>query len=267
MLSLPRRCAVFVVVGFLGAGLLGAGFSPVQAQSSAAGPIADERLQEIDSLRATGDFRKAFSQLMTLKNDHPGTAQVLYRLALTRVDMGEQLSGESQRKAYYEDALSDAKAAVEADSTLAKAHLSRAIAEGRVALTAGTKEKIQRSRAVKRHADRAIELDSTLASAFHVRARWNREVSDLGFFERAIVKTVYGGLPTASFEQSVADFKTAIRHEDKIVHHLELARTYEKMGKEDLAREELRTVLSMNASDPDDPTHKQEAQKLLDELS
>lgn len=229
-------------------------------------PALADALTAVDSLRDAGAFRDAFARLSSLKNDHPGNANVLYRLALTRVDMGEQLDSESQRTGYYKDALTDAKAAVEADSVNAYAHLSRAVAEGRVALTAGTKEKIRRSRAVKHHTDRAIELDADLAAAYHVRARWNREVADLGFFERTIVKTVYGGLPEASFEQAVSDFQTAIELEDKIVHRLELARTYEKMDQEAKARQELQLVLDMPPTDPDDPRHKEEARELMEDI-
>jgi uncharacterized protein HemY len=65
----------------------------------------------------------------------------------------------------------------------------------------------------------------------------------------------------------VRDFETAIRLEDKIVHHLELARTYMKMDREQEARDHLQTALSMNASDPDDPMHKSDARDLLDDLS
>ncbi|PEN12967.1 hypothetical protein CRI94_12050 [Longibacter salinarum] len=232
-----------------------------------ASPELKPNLVEADSLRRAGAFREAFGLLTSLKQEHPSNAEVLYRLALTRVDMGEIADSGQRRQSMYKSALEDAKAAVEADTALAFAHLSRAIAEGRVALTAGTKEKIQRSRAVKRHADQAIELDPDMASAYHVRARWNREVADLGFFSRAIVKTVYGGLPEASFEQSVRDFKTAIQKEDKIVHHIELARTYMKMDREDAAKEELQTVLAMENEDPDDPQHKKEAEELLNDLS
>jgi len=242
------------------------GPSAAQSAESDAGEVSAATLAEIDSLRQNGDFRKAFARLTTLRNENPSSAEVHYRLALTRVDMGEQLDSESQQRSYYEAALESANAALAADSTHAYAHLARAISEGRVALSAGTKERIRRSRAVKHHADRAVEIDSTLAAAYHVRARWNREVADLGFFERTIVRTVYGGLPPASFEQSVRDFKTAIRFEDKIIHHVELARTYMKMDREQEARDHLRTALSMSASDPDDPMHKSDARQLLDDL-
>jgi tetratricopeptide (TPR) repeat protein len=183
-----------------------------------------------------------------------------------QVDLGEVSESERTRNSLYEQSLGNARVALRLDSTDARAHLAVAVAEGRVALTAGTQEKIRRSRAVKRHSDRAIELDSTLASAYHVRARWNREVADLGFFSRTIVKTIYGGLPDASFEQAVRDFKTAIRLEDKVIHHLELGKTYLKMDREEEARAEFRTAINMNPVDPDAPLHKQEARDRLDDL-
>lgn len=258
-----RAAGALLVAAVLAAAA--AGGAAAQSDASSASSL-DAALAEVDSLREAGAFRDAFGQLSTLRNEHPNHAGVLYRLAFTRVDIGEQADSDRQRENLYSQALDDAQAALQADSSSADAHLAMAIAQGRVALTAGTKEKIRRSRAVKQHADRAIEINPNLAAAYHVRARWNREVADLGFFSRAIVKTVYGGLPEASFEQAVEDFKTAIQKEDGIVHHLELARTYLKMDRESDARSELQKVLAMDASDPDDPRHKRKARELLDDL-
>lgn len=243
-----------------------AGQSQTSAANAEAGSALAASLDAVDSLRTSGDFRQALSQLSTLQSEHPANAEILWRLALTRVDIGEQFDSEKQQSSLYTQALTNAEAALQADSTNAHSHLAVAISQGRVALNAGTKEKIRRSRAVKHHADRAIELDPDLAAAYHVRARWNREVADLGFFERAIVKTVYGGLPEASFEQSVVDFEKAIALEDKIIHHLEIARTYVKMDRESDAQKHLQTALAMDATDPDDPKNKREARELLDDI-
>jgi len=231
-----------------------------------ASPTLKPLLIKVDSLRRAGAYTEALSRVMSLQEEHPDNVEVFYRVAMTRVDLGEVADSDRKRASMYNQALEAAQAAVDADSTHAFAHLSLAIAEGRVALSAGTREKIRRSRAVKEHADRAIELDPDLSSAYHVRARWNREVADLGFFSRTIVRTVYGGLPEASFEQSVKDFQTAIEKEDRIVHHLELARTYEKMDREDDARKELELLLTMENDDPDAPKQKQEAREMLDDL-
>ena len=230
-------------------------------------PELKASLITVDSLRDAGAYDNALSAIASLQDEHADNADVLYRLALTRVDVGENEDSERRQASMYNQALNAAQSAVEADSTNAYAHLALAIAEGRVALTAGTKEKIQRSRSVKAHADRAIELNPDLSSAYHVRARWNREVADLGFFSRAVVRTVYGGLPEASFEQSVKDFKTAIEKEDTIVHHIELARTYLKMDREEDARKQLGLLLTMENVNPDDPRHKQEAKEMLNDLS
>ena len=261
------RSLLLVPVATLAAGLLLAfalATAPAHAQSSDASTAVD--FTAVDSLRTHGAFRDAYARLSTLRNQHPESAPVLWRRALVQVDLGEGADSDRRRNSLYEQALADAQAAVAADSADSHAHLAVAVAEGRVALTAGTREKVRRSRAVKHHADRALALDSTLASAYHVRARWNREVADLGFFSRTLVKAVYGGLPEASFEQAVRDFQTAIRLEDKVIHHLELAKTYVKMDREDDARTAFRTAIDMEPVDPDAPMHKEEARDRLDDL-
>lgn len=240
---------------------------PVSGQSRDTGTAAlEEALVRVDSLRQAGEWNPARDRLQALRSEYPGRIEVLWRLVYTYADLGKATEDDEQRARYYEQGLEVAKAGLAADSTSAWAHLSMAVAEGRVALDAGTGERIRRSRAVKRHVDRAIALDSTLDGAFHVRGRWNREVADLGFFKRAIVKTVYGGLPEASFEQAVRDFKTAIELHDEIFHHLELGKTYLKLDREDAARAEFQTVLDMPLVDPFDPRYKKEARELLADL-
>lgn len=237
----------------------------VHAQPMGQGPLKPA-LAEVDSLRSAGAYKEALAQLSSLRREYPNDEQVLWRLSVTNVDIGEQSDSQTLREQVYQQALEVANEAVAADSQSAYAHLAKAIAEGRVALLASTRERIERSRAVKEHADRAIALDSTLAPAYHVLGRWNYEVESLGFLKRAVVRTVYGGLPEASYEQSVEHFEKAIRYEDKIIHHLELGRTYIAMDEEEKAREQLQAVLDMPVKDPDDPQHKKEAERLLNEV-
>jgi tetratricopeptide (TPR) repeat protein len=228
-----------------------------------------QALDRIDRLRAQGAFDEAQAALDRLAgrsalNDSVRAA-VYWRRARTFVDQGERAEGDARQR-LFERALADAETAVKADTTSAQAHLALAIAEGRVALDAGTRERIKRSRAVRRHADRALALDSTLSAAYHVRGRWHYEVASLGFFERAIVNTVYGGLPDASYESAVDDFERAIRYEDAVVHHLELGRTYLKLDQREKARAELQAALALPNDNPDDPGYKDQARKLLERI-
>lgn len=254
---------LFLVLAVFGMGI--GLFQPGAAQSPDT-PSLDSALVRIDSLRQAGQFRKALLRLNTLREEHGDRVQILWRLSRTRVNIGKAAEGESAATQHYQQALRLAEAALAVDGSSAQAHLAKAIAEGRLALGAGTKERVQRSRLVKQHVDRAIELDSTLAAAFHVRGRWNREVADLNFIERTVVRTVYGGLPDASFKQSVQDFKRAIDLEDVRFHHLELAKTYLKMERPADARTHLQRVLELPATEPFDQQYRQEAQELLDEM-
>ncbi len=232
----------------------------------AAGQGATTSLQTVDALRTAGRYMEAVSELETMLETQPGNPEVLWRLARTRVDLGETIDSKDEQKALYSRAMADADAAVAAGPNNAHAHLVRAIAAGRVALISDTKKKIELSRQVKESADRAIALDSKLGLAYHVRGRWNFGIADLGFLERTVVKVVYGGLPSASFEQARDDFKQAIRLDNSVVNHLELGKTYLELGEKDLAKAEFQTVRSMPIGDPDDAGHKKEAAELLARL-
>lgn len=248
--------------------IAGLGLTPALGQSTGGDEARFQKaLTEVDSLREQGEFRQVLSLLNQLQNTYPERVEVLYRLAFAWSDLGKEADSERRTVSFYRQSLTAAEAAVEADPGHAWAHLAVAVAEGRLTLHVSSRERVERSRAVKEHAERAIELDSTLAGAYHVRGRWHQEAAELNFFQRTAVKVVYGGLPEASFEQAVADFQRAIELETRTFHHLELGRTYLKMGRTDAAKEQLQAALDTSPKDPFAPTYKKEAQKLLQQIS
>jgi tetratricopeptide (TPR) repeat protein len=232
---------------------------------SAPSPSLARALATVDSLRTHRQFETALTRLDSLNRTHPNRASVQWRRALLLTDLGKGAEDEQRAVALYREAERRAEAALRCDSTNAWAHLSAALAAGRLTLHVGRAERVAQSRAVKRHADRAIALDSTLAGAYHLRGRWHREVADLNFITRALVKGLYGGLPDASFEQAIRDFKRAIALESKPYNHLELAKTYLKLNRTDDARAQLHRALE-TAGSPFDREHKQEAGVLLTRL-
>ena len=250
MITSLRRVGLFTVVLSL-------------AQSTSAQPA--ERLEEIDALRAEGRYEQAESALRTMIDQGEEGADVLWRLSWTLVDLGEQSHGE-RRNARYNEALPLARKATEQDTTSAMAWLVGSIAAGCMGLEAGTSDRVELSREVKEAADRAIELDSSLDGAYHVRARWNHEVASLGFLARTAVRLVYGGLPNASYEAAVEDFRHAIAIEDRVLHRMELGRTYQAMGETALAREQLQRALVMDDDDPKADFYRAQARDVLDRL-
>lgn len=232
--------------------------------SSLPKPLASS-LATIDSLRTHRQFRPALRRLDSLAEAHPHRVAVHWRRALLCSDFGKQAEDDDTALTYHRRALDAAHTALATDSTNAWAHLVTALAQGRITLYVGRSERVRRSRSVKRHADRAIALDSTFAPAYHLRGRWHRQVADLNFFERALVKTFYGGLPDASYKQSVQNFERAIALESKPYNHLELGKTYLRMDRTESAREELQKALETSGS-PHDAEYKREARSLLSEM-
>lgn len=262
------RCCSFMKMPLLRLALL-LGISVLLFAPAAHAQSADldSTLAEVDQLRAEGDFRQAFATLNGLLQEHPNNAGVLWRLSRTEVDIGEQRTRDDEREQLYREALTHAEAAIQADTTNARAYLAGAIAAGRVGLISGTRKKVEMSRTVKEYVDRAIDLNPDLPAAYHVRGRWNYEVASLGFFSRTIVRAVYGGLPDASYEAAVENFERSIALDDRVVDRLELGRTYLAMDQEGEARAQLEKALTLPNKDPDDPQYKEEARELLDELS
>lgn len=237
-----------------------------QAQSPAEDPQSYQTaLAHIDSLRTHGHFNTALARTDSLRNRYPSHVEVPVRRALLLADLGKKANTDEQARQKFTEALHAADRALEIDSTAAWAHLVKALAEGRLTLHVGRSERVRRSRAVKKHADRAIRLDSTIAPAYHLRGRWHREVATLNFIQRTLVKAFYGGLPDASVQQAVRDFQRAIALESQPYNHLELGKTYLQMDRPDAARRQFQIALETSGS-PFDAEYKREARSLLRQM-
>lgn len=224
-------------------------------------------LNAADSLYREGALQKSLDRLRTARQADPENADVLYRLAFAWADLGKRTREVPREKRYYQRAMTRAKKALAVDSTNAWAHLALAVTQGRfLKHIERPREKVRRSRAVKRHAEQALALDSTLADAYYVRGLWEREVANIGFFRRAVVKVVYGGLPDASIEQALEDFRRALQLKTRTYYHLELGRTYLEMGRTASARKHLQATLETPSRSPFAPNHKAEARQLLDKI-
>ena len=228
-------------------------------------PSLRKALSTVDSLRVRGHFQPALVRLDSLAQAHPDTAAVHWRRALLLADRGKQADESNRKISLFKLSLQASRTALALDSTSAWAHLTTALAQGRLTLHVGTSERIRRSRSVKQHADRALALDSTLAAAYHLRGRWHRQVADLNFLKRALVKGLYGGLPDASFEQSISNFRRAIDLESKPYNHLELAKTYLAVDRPKAAHAQLQKCLATSGS-PFDAEYKSEARTLLQKI-
>jgi tetratricopeptide (TPR) repeat protein len=89
----------------------------------------------------------------------------------------------------------------------------------------------------------------------------------MGTVTRTLASVIYDKLPAASNEESVTCLEKAIRiNPNRLMHYIELGKTYAQMGRNSEAKRCLEKGLSMPCVDKDDPTLKEVARQTLASL-
>lgn len=191
-----------------------------------------------------------------------------WKLSRAYVDVGETFTNKEERKSYYLKGADHARKAVEIDSNGAKGHLYLSIAIGRVAIDAGSKEKIRLSKEIKAEVDKALAIDPNDDIAWHVLGRWHRKMATLNWVQKGFANLFLGGVPKeASVEKAAECFQKSIEiNPYHINHHLELGITYQKLKQKEKAKTEFDKVIELPEADSDDAKHKKEAEKRLQKL-
>ena len=148
-----------------------------------------------------------------------------------------------------------------------EAQLALAISDGKLLPFQSSKEQFANSFVIKAAADKVIALDPGNDLAWHVLGRWYFNLADVNTVKRALAQMVYGKLPPAKYEDAVRCFEKAIeRNPNRLMHYIELGRTYAAMGKTAEAREFITQGLAMPNTEKDDPETKERGRQLLEKL-
>jgi hypothetical protein len=163
-------------------------------------------------------------------------------------------------------ALDCARQAVALDPSNATAHASVAVCYAKSCALAGTdiKSELSYSRLFKQEAEEAIALDPKQDVAYYLLGRWNYGIANVGFFSRAYVRMIYGGLPKASLNEAVGYFQKACKMEpNRILYHAGLAMAYDALGEKKLELAQLKMCCALKPSDLEDADAQQEANRQL----
>jgi tetratricopeptide (TPR) repeat protein len=217
-----------------------------------------------DEVEKQGKSRVALEIFRRAEKLKPNDVGVLLRIAKQYSDLVSQTHPKEAAQKVAEQSLEYSQRAVALDDSSAKAHLSLAIAYGRMTDFVGNKEKLEYSKLIKQEAERAAELDPKDDFSWHVLGRWHAGVADTNGVLKAMAKVVYGGLPPASMEDAAKYLKKAVEiAPQRMIHRAELARVYEKLHKTELARQEWQNVLGIKPVDSQDQEYHREAKVAL----
>jgi tetratricopeptide (TPR) repeat protein len=211
---------------------------------------------------AAGAF-KFFSSAETLATNCTNLCVVTRRYC----DLMHDTGSSDLQKTLAQRALACANRAVQADAKSATAHLTLAVCYVKNFPYVDNATKINWSKAMKAECETGIALDPKQDVGYYLLGRWHFSTANMNFVYKGLVKVVYGGLPKASNEDAIKNFKQAIELAPKrIIHHFELAKAYAATGEKKLELAELEKCHALKPVDRDDTDAQRDAEKRLAEI-
>jgi tetratricopeptide (TPR) repeat protein len=232
------------------------------------------RADEAADLIAKGDAAdvrfeadKALGYYLPAEKLRPGDADLLVKMARQYIYRMGELKSVAEKIESGKTGLSYAERAVKLDPGNSDAHLAISICLGKIVQLQGNREKVQASKRIKEEAEKAVKLDPNNDYAWHLLGRWHQALAGMNGLVRGLVKLVYGALPAASNEEAKECFEKALAlRPDRLIHHIELGRTYAQMGRGEEARKAINKGLSMRETEKDDPESKRRGRAALEAL-
>ena len=228
----------------------------------------DELVKSGDVHDARFEFDKALEFYLPAEKLQPANTKLLVRISRQYALRMNDLPNKEDKIASCRKGLAYAERAVASNPDDCDSNLSLAICLGKLTPYLGAKESVEASRRIKIAAEKAVKADPKNDLAWQLLGRWHQELANIGIATRALAKIIYGGLPAASNEEAVKCFQKAIALNPKrLLHVVELGRTYAMMGQEENARKYLKQGLAMPETDKDDPETKARARASLAAIS
>ncbi len=221
----------------------------------------DRLIIEGDSLHSVFDNRGAEEKYRKALELEPSSAEALWRLSRTLVDIGEH-QPEAEQESYFDSAVEYADLAIAADPQNPQGHLRRAIALGKLALFKGVFKSISLVKEVKASLDRCLELDENEPTAHYVLARTHFKLCEKPKIARKLL-----GLGWANLDVADAEFQKSIQLDSTfIMYRYDYAKLLIKLGRYDEAEKHLKKIFELAIRDEDDAEKKADTKRMLNRL-
>jgi tetratricopeptide (TPR) repeat protein len=234
---------------------------------SALGNFA-ELVKSGDSHEAKFQFDQALKYYLPAEKLEPDNVALLVKISRQYALRMNDLPKKADKIASGRKALEYGERAVALAPNECDPHLCVAICLGKLTPFMSNREMVEASRRIKVAAEKAVKIDPKNDYAWHLLGRWHQSLANIGGATRVLAGVIYGKLPDASNETAVECFQKAIALNPKrLVHVVELGRTYAMMGRKDEAKRFLQAGLAMPNKEKDDPDTKQRGKDSLKEIS
>ena len=228
---------------------------------------AEELIQKGDVFYAKLQAAEALKFYLPAEKLDSNNVRLLVRIARQYRHLMSDATKTSEKLQLGTTAVDYAQRAVALAPNDPETQLALAISYGKMLPLEETKQQIATSRLIKIAADKVIALDPNNDLAWQVLGRWYLGLADVGGVKRALARVAYGKLPPAKYEDAVRCFEKAIAlNPNRLMHYIELGRTYAQMGRDADARKFITKGLAMPETEKDDPETKNLGRQILKKL-
>jgi len=249
-------------------------FCAISAAAVLLAPAPFARADEADDLIQKGNVyydklqaSEALKYYLPAEKLEPKNVDLLVRISREYRHLMSDANGKDEKLKLGMVAKEYADRAVTLAPSNPNAQLAVAITYGKLLPYEGNKERVDASRIIKSAAEKVIRLDPSNDLGWHVLGRWHVTVADVGPVTKALGSMMYGKLPEASNAEAERCFEKAIAlNPNRLMHYIELGRTFAQMGRPADARKYITKGLAMANTEKDDPETKQKGREILAKL-
>ncbi|KAI6182019.1 Regulator of microtubule dynamics protein 1 [Aphelenchoides fujianensis] len=163
--------------------------------------------------------------------------EILWRLARVVYEQAKISANADEKKRLAAEALDFAKRALSHSSQSGSFGANKwyAITLNYASELGGSKEQLGKTLDVKRHLERAIELNPLDATTWMILGIWHFSFADLPAYMRLVAKAIYGTPPSSTHEEALRHFERAetVQPQFCSTNNFYLGRTYEALGRKD----------------------------------
>jgi tetratricopeptide (TPR) repeat protein len=225
----------------------------------------EDHLIKGDAYYQSCDNEQALKEYQLAYKDAPTDYETLLRLVRLHNDIGRiHLRKGSDSEEQYRRSLAYADSLRRYYPDSAATHFWFALAKGSLIPFVGVREKISIGKEVKQQLQETLEQDSTFSHAYVLKAIFEREGSQLNWFEKGIVRIVFGENISGSLSTSEQYLQRALLYDStNSFAYYELYWTYKAMEDTTGARSALQHVLNMPPKNLREQNQQDEARQKL----
>lgn len=220
--------------------------------------LGDEYYARFDNKRAYEEYMRAYALA-------PTEFETLVRMVRIHNDIGRSMLWRNDSaEVWYEEALEYAESLLDRYPDRAESHFWLALAQGSLVPFRSVREKLNIGKFVIRHAQKAIELDSTFVPPYVLLGILYREAARLKWYERFVANVVFGGSLPGTIEDSRRVLERAVALDSTdIFAHVELGRTHRFLGNQETAAEFFRRAMALEPRSQREANEQRMAERFL----